>query len=174
MTDAGILGTANHNPVLTTYPYVLSWENDTATSDFTANGVIVTLTFAVASTASGSYPISVSYDGDAGILNYNLSPVSFGAINGVVNCSVATLNVIGISGTTMTWSTNLNGAGKTLTAIAAWYDANGRLLGTSTKPVTATGSIGNQTISVETNAAEYRLFLLDGNSSPVVKSWKSK
>lgn len=157
---------------LDTKPYRVVWNHGTA--DMTG-ALAVELDFRVKNGASGSTTVSCSYI--SGEMPWNVSDdsVDFELVSGTVTInSTATLDVIGISGTTMTWHTDLNGAGKTLTAIAAWYDANGRQIGTSTKSVTANGSIGNQTISVGTNAAEYRLFLLDRNGKPVISCWKSK
>lgn len=68
VTDGGIIGATAHKPELQT-PYTLVWVNDMATTNFTENGVIVTLTFEVAESAeAGEYPITVSYDYD----NYDI------------------------------------------------------------------------------------------------------
>ena len=44
--------------------------------------------------------------------------------------------------------------------IAAWYDASGRMLGSTQKPVTCTGKL-ETTITVPSAQAEYRLFTVD-------------
>ncbi len=160
------------SPAIGTKPYRVVWNH--GTEDKTGS-VAVELDFRVKDGASGSATVSCAYISGEKPWNVSDDSVDFELVSGTVTIgSAAALNVIGINGTTMTWHTDLNGAGKTLNAIAAWYDTNGRLIGTSVKPVTVTGSIGNQTISVGANAAEYRLFLLDGNSCPVVENWKSK
>ena len=83
--DGCILGTNTHKPELTS-PYTLSWSNDTATEDFTANGVIATLVFSVSEDAAlGDYPITLSYDYDNfDIYNAYIDKVKFETVNGVV------------------------------------------------------------------------------------------
>ena len=83
VTDAGVLGNTSHNPALKS-PYKLYWNNGTATSDLTANGVVATLTFAVSEEAQeGIYPITVSFNEDDA-LNYDLDSVFFETVNGSV------------------------------------------------------------------------------------------
>ena len=62
VVDAGILGTSIHSDNYAKNPYQLTWANDLATTNFTANGTLVTLTFEIAANAAdGTYPIEVSY-----------------------------------------------------------------------------------------------------------------
>ena len=62
VVDAGQLGATLHKPEKVS-PYTLSWANDTATENFSFNGVVATLVFRVEENAeSGTYPITVSYD----------------------------------------------------------------------------------------------------------------
>ena len=84
--DAGILGTSVHSPDFSRNPYTLLWSNGTASENFTVNGTIVTLTFAVNKNAkSGSYPIKVTYDKeDGGIIDFDLNSVEFGTSNGKI------------------------------------------------------------------------------------------
>lgn len=83
VTDGGILGTSVHKPQMAS-PYTLSWVNDTATTNFTANGTIATLTFAVDENAEvGNYPVTVSYSyDDYDIYNVDVEPVRFAVVNG--------------------------------------------------------------------------------------------
>lgn len=85
VSDTGLLPGAMHMASLVN-PYTLTWENDTANSDYAVNGTIVYLTFKVAEGAeNGSYPITVSYDIDNyEIYNYNVEPVYFTVTNGSV------------------------------------------------------------------------------------------
>ncbi|MBQ9458671.1 MAG: hypothetical protein IJU66_01920, partial [Oscillospiraceae bacterium] len=76
-----------------------------------------------------------------------------------------------VSGTTLTGSARLPGSGSG-TVIAAWYDANDRLLGCTVKGVAFSGDAAGQTISVGRGAANYRLFLLDGSSRPLCPAWR--
>ena len=62
VTDGGILGTSIHSDNYAKNPYQLTWANDLATTNFTANGTLATLTFEIAANAAGgTYPIEVSY-----------------------------------------------------------------------------------------------------------------
>lgn len=84
--DLGLLGEAVHSMDYTADNYTLYWDNGTATTDFTANGAIVTLTFTIKSDAkSGDYPIIVDYDfNNDDIVNCELIPVKFEVVNGFV------------------------------------------------------------------------------------------
>lgn len=86
--DGGILGNKNH-PGVSVFPYVLSWVNDTAEEDFTANGTIATLHFSIRpGAAAGSYPITLSYDSaKEEILNEALQTVDFALAPGTVALS---------------------------------------------------------------------------------------
>jgi len=85
VSDAGILGSTSHKPELIN-PYTLVWVNDTSTTNFTANGTIVTLTFDISEDADlGEYPITISYDYDNyDIYNVNAEKVKFAIVNGYV------------------------------------------------------------------------------------------
>ncbi len=62
VTDGGLIGSAVHSNNLTLCPYRLTWANDLATTNYTANGTIVTLTFTIAEDAAvGEYPVTVNY-----------------------------------------------------------------------------------------------------------------
>ena len=82
--DGGILGATVHSDDLAINPYVLTWANDTASENITANGVIATLTFEVSEdTPTGHYPIMVSYDNDNyDIFDVNLNTVEFLTVDG--------------------------------------------------------------------------------------------
>ncbi|MBQ3265240.1 MAG: hypothetical protein IJH07_05630 [Ruminococcus sp.] len=83
--DGGILGTNTHKPELT-FPYTLSWSNDTVTENLTANGTIATLRFTVnENAAAGDYPVKLSYDFENyDIYNVDVEPVLFKTVNGCV------------------------------------------------------------------------------------------
>lgn len=83
--DSELLGTNSHKPEYET-PYTLSWSNDTATTNFNANGTIAVLTFEVdKNAAEGEYPITISYDYDnMDIYNKDLDSVNFETVNGIV------------------------------------------------------------------------------------------
>ena len=89
VSDGGILGTAMHSDNLTLNPYVLSWANDTIASDITANGTMVTLTFAVAENAPlGEYPITLVPE-TAEFYNYDVDFVDFNLVGGSVTVECA-------------------------------------------------------------------------------------
>lgn len=121
VTDGGIWGSNNHSNNLSS-PYTLYWNNGTATSDFTSNGTVATLTFEVAETISvGTYPITVSvvqgstfnYNDDDVIFNTNsggiivkqssaagdLVTVTFNAAGGTVSPKTKTVTVNSAYGT---------------------------------------------------------------------------
>lgn len=85
VSDSGLIPGKNHTPNYNS-PYQLTWQNYTAESNFTDNGVIATLTFKIKdSAANGKYDIGVYYD----VYNYEvtdamLNPVSFDLINGSI------------------------------------------------------------------------------------------
>jgi len=99
VTDGGLLGTKYHKNTLTS-PYTLSWADDIAEENITANGVIVTLTFALSDTVDteGVYDIAVTYDNnDANIIDKDFNPVDFEIKNGSVTIKVPEKPVEGIS-----------------------------------------------------------------------------
>lgn len=67
---------------------------------------------------------------------------------------------ISVAGGTMTCSLVLPADNRPAALIAAWYDASGRMLGSTQKPVTCTGKL-ETTITVPSAQAEYRLFTVD-------------
>ena len=89
VTDGGIIGTKNHPDNLSVYPYILSWANDTVRENFTSDGTIATLTFAVSPDAEfGDYEIKVSYDNELDeITNVDMDVVDFTPIDGIISIS---------------------------------------------------------------------------------------
>ena len=83
--DTGLIPGKMHDSSLSN-PYLLVWDNDFATENFTVNGALVRLTFVVAEDAvSGTYPVEISYDLDADeIFDFDLEPVEFAVVNGGV------------------------------------------------------------------------------------------
>lgn len=81
--DADQLGDSTFKNVYEA-PYVMFWFNPTSYSNYTANGVVATLTFKVADNAdAGDYDIAISYNkGD--IINFNLRNVAFEIEDGVI------------------------------------------------------------------------------------------
>ena len=86
VNDGGILGATLHSDDLALNPYILTWANDTAEENITANGVIATLTFTLAEDAPvDTYPVWVSYDNSAyDIFDVNLDPVEFATVDGEI------------------------------------------------------------------------------------------
>ena len=85
VADSGILGSTCHSDNFANAPYSLYWNNGTATENFTANGVIATLTFEIDEGAYvGDYPITVWYNSDD-ILDFDLDEVYFDTENGNVS-----------------------------------------------------------------------------------------
>ena len=67
-------------------------------------------------------------------------------------------------------------SGASFRVIAAWYDQNGKMRGTSASDKTTVSGVApaNGTLTVGEGAARYRLFLLDGTSfAPLGEAWDS-
>lgn len=99
VTDGGLLGSAYHSDNYSN-PYTLSWANDTATTNYTGNGNIVTLKFRISSAASvnQTIPVSVTYDYDNyDILDKDLNKVSFTLTDGSVKVVKKTVDVESVS-----------------------------------------------------------------------------
>ncbi|MBE6798878.1 MAG: hypothetical protein E7525_03775 [Ruminococcaceae bacterium] len=83
--DGGLLGndifSSNH-----TSPYTLMWFNPTVTTNYTANGVIATLTFEIneLSTSAMSAPITASFVTANDCLDNDIDPVSMTVVSGAV------------------------------------------------------------------------------------------
>ncbi len=109
VTDAGVLGAQSHKPEYTS-PYTLAWANDTATSNYTVNGTIVTLTFKVSDNAQGGklYPVELSYNyNNYDIYDKDVQLIKFDVENGGVNVEKSSSNPVqpteaNPSGTTIT------------------------------------------------------------------------
>ena len=87
VTDSDVLGSQAHKPELVS-PYTLAWVNDTATSNYSDNGTIVTLTFKVSESAEKGklYPIELSYDyNNYDIYDKDLNLIYFNVIAGGVD-----------------------------------------------------------------------------------------
>ncbi len=84
--DGGIMGENDSSVVLTKVPYILSWANDTAKSNITTTGTLVTLVFKInADAVSGTYPVEISYDkNNYDIINVDMNSVDIGIANGAV------------------------------------------------------------------------------------------
>ena len=84
--DLGVLGDNVHSDDYTNDAYVLYWDNGAAAENFTANGDIVKLTFAVKEDVQiGEYPVTVTYDIDNyDIFDIDLTPVEFIVVDGAV------------------------------------------------------------------------------------------
>ena len=86
VTDSGKLGTPYHNTDYSLNPYILSWGDDTATTDNTYCGEIAVLHFQIKEGAEeGVYPVTVSYDvSEPDIYNSAFEPVYFNLEQGSV------------------------------------------------------------------------------------------
>ena len=84
--DTGVIAGASHSSHFTS-PYVLTWENDTLTSNITSTGTIVYLTFLVSEDAKEQdYSIIVRIPTD-GILDANGNTVSASSAMGTITVS---------------------------------------------------------------------------------------
>ncbi len=79
--------------------------------------------------------------------------------------------ILGVSleGGTMSWEVRLTDDLDTARLIGAWYDADGRLLGTAATTVTE----AEGTLTVGEGAAQYRLMLLEADTwAPLCEEWR--
>lgn len=84
IVDGGILGESVFSPNKDKRPYQLSWTNDLSPKNFTQNGVLATLVFAVAPDAPpGETPITLSFVPHSA-LNVELEERSFETVSAVV------------------------------------------------------------------------------------------
>ena len=92
VTDAGVLGSQSHSNNLLNNPYVLYWNNGSATENYVVNDKIVTLSFTIKEGAEEKdYPITVTYDMSTdAIFNVDFEPIDFAVVNG----KVTVINVI--------------------------------------------------------------------------------
>ncbi len=84
-SDAGVLGSFSCS-TSTSQPYILYWFNPAATSNYTVNGTIATLTFSVINDVKkgNTFPVSVSAISTNDILNKDVEPVEFDTVAGSV------------------------------------------------------------------------------------------
>jgi len=99
VTDGGILGTQMHTDVYSS-PYQLSWMNFTASSNYTNNGTIATLTFELNQNIETQQisEIQISYDKtNDEILNFDGDVVDFATVNGEITIKIPEKPVEGVS-----------------------------------------------------------------------------
>ena len=85
VNDTEILPGQTHSDNLSMNPYLLSWVNDSASSNYTVNGTVVTLTFSMPEgTEPGDYPITISYD-PIDVYDYDGNDVDFAVVNGTIH-----------------------------------------------------------------------------------------
>ena len=95
VNDRSLINGAAHTTRFSS-PYILSWENDLRTSNYTANGTLVELVFTVSSFAEpGDYNIRVSTP-THGILNHEGSDVHSQQVQSL--CLMKNALMIGITG----------------------------------------------------------------------------
>ncbi|MBE7004369.1 MAG: hypothetical protein E7425_08825 [Ruminococcaceae bacterium] len=79
-----------------------------------------------------------------------------------------------VSGSTLKWRAKLPDTGKSVTVIAAWYDASGRMLGMESETITAAGAASGD-LTVGADAAQYKLMFVDAATcAPLCPAWDSK
>lgn len=106
--DGGILGEYTFGNDKNANPYVMLWENGTASKDYTATGTLTTLTFKIADDAvEGDYEIGISYDQEE-IYNVDLKNVKFSITNGKVTVGKGVVQQ-GTCGTNLKWQLNKEG-----------------------------------------------------------------
>ena len=78
-----------------------------------------------------------------------------------------------VSGATLTWRAKLPAAGGSARMIAAWYDANGKMLGLAvSNRISASGYVpASGTLTVGEGAAQYKLFVVDESYAPLGEAW---
>lgn len=79
-----IPGKVHTETELNIFPYCLYWDNGSASSNYTANGDLITLTFKLKENVEdGNYPVVVTYNYEEwDIFNYDFEPIEFKINNG--------------------------------------------------------------------------------------------
>jgi len=90
VTDGGILGANSHSDNMTS-PYTLYWVNDLVLNDYTAEGVLVTLTFKVKADATpAKYDIGLSYSyEDYDVYDSEFNPIWLDVTSGTITVKTA-------------------------------------------------------------------------------------
>ena len=95
--DTKLLPGSMHSDNLSDPEYCLTWANDTVTSNYTVNGLLVTLSFEILTDVPGSYPITLLSVPD-GILDVDMNNIDFTFVNGSVTVKAPkcehTLNLV--------------------------------------------------------------------------------
>ena len=81
---------------------------------------------------------------------------------------------ITVTGSTMTYTISLPDTGKPARLIAAWYNGDGKQLGTKTVSATGAGLMEGTIKGVAAGQAEYRLFALDAEGRPLASALSVK
>ena len=81
--DTKLLPGSMHSDNLSDPEYCLTWANDTVTSNYTVNGLLVTLSFEILTDVPGSYPITLLSVPD-GILDVDMNNIDFTFVNGSI------------------------------------------------------------------------------------------
>ena len=81
---------------------------------------------------------------------------------------------VSVSGTMLQWSATLPDSGKSATVLAAWYNSSGRMVGTTSKAITASGAASG-TLAVGTGSGyTYKLLIVDtATYVPLCAAWSS-
>ncbi len=134
VSDGGLIGSYAHSDQLSLCPYRLTWVNDLATRNYTANGTIVTLTFEVNSTAAaGEYAVIASYTkNNFEIFNCNAQEVDFNTVIG----SVSVFETSSPVSPTTTGSGIAEGIAQQAAPAVGWTLGSNNFTVTSEKPCT--------------------------------------
>ena len=158
VTDAGILGTQSHSDALTS-PYRLMWWNPLATTNYTNNGKVVTLTFELSEEVEVEKvcDLKLTVDSDNS-LNADMDSVLFNTVDGAVTIKVPERPVEGVSLNKTTLDMK-SGTQETLTATitpsnatnknVTWKSSN-EAVATVKDGVVSAIAKGNATITVTT------------------------
>ncbi len=190
--DGGKLGATSHKNSLTN-PYVLAWINDTATTNFTYNGTVATLSFKIpeGAAAGTQYPITLSYDYENyDIMNVNSEPVRFTlsgtfitvggstpatttqqeAITTTAQAAVTTATADGVNNTTAPTRATQPSAAKTTSAAPFVTEATAAPTATDTTADTTAISIGTTADSTAISTATTTAAVAHPNT-PAEGSW---
>lgn len=94
-TDGGLLGNAIYSQNHTS-PFTLMWFNPTVDNDYTANGVIATLTFEIneVSTSEMSVPVTAGLVTASDCLDNAIDPVAIDIVNGAVDINASNDDIL--------------------------------------------------------------------------------
>ncbi len=157
--DGGLLGAYTFSQDLRS-PYTVLWENGTSMSNFTGDGMLMTLTFYIPeNTAAGEYTISISAQPEE-LYDKDLTPVNVTLLNGTVTVMNTVTVKVGSQRVVLRSSSEMQG-----NIIVANYAPDGRFLSASFYPAAE-----EVTAFCSGNTGKMRIMWVDNRFAPLCEA----